>query len=589
MQHLFLLMDITLEKLLRHPLLNTLSEDEIAELRPRVRLRQARMGETIFQQGDEAEFFYLVASGELEVLMATDGGKQESVNLLYPGDFFGDVSFIIEQPRGVTVRVIQEGDLLYMTGEEMLRLRDEIPGFAERLTQLGERIETRSVLSFDGQQEGEVVLHLSRLHWVALVHQLLPTVGFALVWLFVTLFIAFLVRADTDAWERTFIWSIPGFLVLLIYAFWKYLDWWMDLYIFTNRRVIVVERTVGFMARRLETSLTKIQSVRVDTPNPVEAWLGYSDMLISTAAQGVQSTMKLDYLQDADTIASQILVELNRVQKNMVNEDREAKRRALLNAIGEDPAPESPATPADPSLPPAPEPLPTWVNYFYPQVREQRGTTIIWRKHPIILISESWPAWISFIATVYLVLAIPNWIELSITGGVVWTTISVLWTSLMVFWIWWRYDDWRNDRYVLTEDTLIDEDIKPLGFNRDVRRASLDSIQDIRYEQTNPLDLLFNVGKVLIQTAGQQGQFTFDWVSNPGEVQADINRYVQIRKEARERQEAEGFRQEVLDLINIYDEHRRGRGPQSSRPAPIPTPTPINPDDPDATRRSDIL
>lgn len=581
-------MDTTLEKLLRHPLLDTLSEDEIGELRPRVRSRQMRVGENVFEQGDEADFFYLVADGELEVLMSTEGGKQESVNLLYPGDFFGDVSFIMEQPRGVTVRAIQEGELLYMTGEEMLRLRDETHGFAERMTQLGQRIETRSILTFDGQQEGEVVLNLTRQHWVALVHQLTPTLGFALLWLLTTFTIAILVRDVPEAWDRTWLWSIPGFLVLLIFGFWNYLDWWTDLYIFTNRRVIVVERTVGFMARRVETPLTKIQAIRVDTPNPVESWLGYSDMLISTAAQGVQSTMKLDYLQDADTIAAQILVELNRVQKNMVNENREVKRRAVLNAIGEDPAPETPIQASPPHTPVAPGPLPTWVNYFYPQVREEVGKTIIWRKHPIILVAESWPAWISFIATIYLVIAIPGWVELSITGGLTWTVLSVLWTGLMIFWIWWRYDDWRNDRYLLTEDTLIDEDVKPLGFHRDVRRASLDSIQDIRYEQSNPLDLLFNVGKVLIQTAGQQGQFTFDWVSNPGEVQADINRYIQVRKEARERQEAEGFRQEVLDLINIYDEHRRGRGPQSSRPASVSAPPrPMDPDDPDATRRTD--
>ncbi len=581
-------MDTTLEKLLRHPLLDTLSEEEIGELRPRVRARQVRVGEVIFEQGADADYFYLVADGELEVLMSVEGGKQESVNLLYPGDFFGDVSFMMEQPRGVTVRAIQEGELLYMTGEELLRLREEASGFAERMAQLGERIETRSVLTFEGQQDGEVVLNLTRQHWVALIHQMTPTLGFILLWLLVTLVIAFSVRENAEAWERTLLWSIPGFLVLLVFAFWNYVDWWVDLYIFTNRRVIVVERTVAFMARRFETPLTKIQSVRVDTPNPVESWLGYSTMLISTAAQGTQSTLKLNYLQDADTIASQILVELNRVRKNMVNENREAKKRAVLNAIGEDPAPEMPAAAPPPEVPLPPGPLPTWVNYFYPRVREEVGKTIIWRKHPIILLAESWPAWVSFIATVYLVFAIPGWVDLSVTGGVAWTVLSAMWTGLMLFWIWWRYEDWRNDRYLLTEDTLIDEDVKPLGFHRDVRRASLDSIQDIRYEQTNPLDLLFNVGKVLIQTAGQQGQFTFDWVANPRQVQADINRYIQVLKESRERQEAEGFRQEVLDLINIYDEHRRGKGPQSPRPAPVAAPPrPINPDDPDATRRSD--
>jgi uncharacterized membrane protein YdbT with pleckstrin-like domain len=436
---------------------------------------------------------------------------------------------------------------------------------------------------------------MSHLHWVALLRGLIPSATFIVLWLVTVLLVAYLVRDDPDAQAQTFLWSIPGFIVLLFFALWAYVDWWVDHYIFTNRRVILVERTVGFFDRRSETPLTKIQSVRVDTPNPVESVLGYGTMFVSTAAQGVESTMRLDYLQDADTIASQILVELNRVKRSTVTENLEEKRRALLRAIGDDPAPErpAPAPPADP--PPIPRALPSFVDYFYPHVREQIGKTIIWRKHPIILISESWPAWTAFFASLYLVFAIPGWVEFNLAGSTWWTVLSAIWIGLMVFWIWWRYEDWRNDRYILTEDTIVDEDITPLGFHKDVRRAPLDSVQDIRYEQTNPLDLLFNVGKVRIQTAGQQGQFTFDWVANPAQVQSDINAYLQTRKEAREQQDAEQFRQEVLDLINLYDEHRHGKESTPSSPVvstppgpnpPHRTPRNANPDDPDATRPS---
>lgn len=583
-------MDTIFEQLLRHPLLVTLSEEEISELRAHVRSRQIRVGECIFEQGDAPDFFYFVVAGEFEVLMATDGQPLTRVNLLYPGDFFGDVSFLSGQPRGVSVRAIEESELLYITGEEFLRLYDEFPGFAERLAQLGERMESRSVLSFDGQQEGEVVLHMGRRHWMALIRQMIPAFTVGASWLVVVWLVAAIVRENTDAVVQTWLWSIPGFILAIIVGIWNYLDWWTDYHIFTNRRVILVERTIGFFERRFETSLDKIQSIRVDTPNPVETWLGFGTMVIATAAQSNKSIMRLDYLPDPDTIAGQILVELNRAKKSAINENREMKRRAVLNAIGEDPAPETPVAEA-PTIPPAPPSrIPPWLRYFMPLTREQRGKMIIWRKHPIILFSDSWPAWVAFGASLYLIFAIPEWVSLRGDASWWWGGGSIVWMAVMVFWLWWNYEDWRNDRYVLTEDTITDEDVKPFGFYREVRRAPLDSIQDIRYEQTNPLDLLFNVGKVLIQTAGQEGQFTFDWVERPARVQADINRYVQVRKEARERQEAEGFRQEVLDLINIYDEHRRGRAP-SSRPAPVvvPPPHPVDPDDPDATRRTDLM
>ncbi len=570
-------MDETLEKLLAQPLLNMLTDEEVEAIRPFVQLRQVPAGHAVFHQDEPPDYFYIITAGEFEVVMSEEEGHPpQRINLLYPKDFFGDVSFLIEEPRGVTIRAIEDSEVLYMTGEEMLRLRDEYPGFADRMNALGQRIETRSIRTFAGQREGEVVLYYERLHWFALVQRLLPTFFITLLWALVVALIVYVVRGSQRAVENTLLFS-PIFLFipagLLV---WHYLDWYNDYYIVTNHRVVQIVKVIGFLEQRFETALTKIQSVRADSPNPAEEWLGFGTMYIATAAQGSQSTLRFTYMRDAEHIAEIIIQELNRFRKSNTNERRDAKRRALQRALGEDPA--GPAPPPPPTVPTPPTPLGrvhTFLDYFRPHTRTQIGKTVVWRKHPVILLTESWPAWTAFFASIYLAYAVPVWLQIGGRGLAAWWTFSLIWIGLMVFWIWWRYEDWRNDRYVLTEDAIVDEEVKPFGFLREVRRAPLDSIQDIRYEQTNPIQIVFNVGRVVIQTAGQQGMFTFDWVSCPGEVQSDISEYIQERKDARERQEAEAMRQEVLDLITIYDEQRRGK-----------IPPPPRSDDPDATRPS---
>ena len=106
--------------------------------------------------------------------------------------------------------------------------------------------------------------------------------------------------------------------------------------------------------------------------------------------------------------------------------------------------------------------------------------------------------------------------------------------------------------------------MQPFGFNQQVRRASLDAIQDIRFIQRNPLWVWFRVGHVLVQTAGEDGDFTFNWVYNPREVQLDIFRYIQQRKLQRQQRQVAVINQEILEMLKLYDEER------NKQPAPAP-------------------
>jgi CRP-like cAMP-binding protein len=69
-------------------------------------------GETLFEQGAQGDRFYLIASGEVEVLV--DG---RPVALERPGEGLGEIALLRDVPRTATVRAKLESEL-YALGRE---------------------------------------------------------------------------------------------------------------------------------------------------------------------------------------------------------------------------------------------------------------------------------------------------------------------------------------------------------------------------------------------------------------------------------------------------------------------------------------
>jgi uncharacterized protein YhbP (UPF0306 family) len=68
-------------------------------------------GETIVRQGAPADKFFIVVDGEAEVVR-DEGGQQTPVASLTPGQLFGEVAIMRDQPRAATVRAKSELRLL---------------------------------------------------------------------------------------------------------------------------------------------------------------------------------------------------------------------------------------------------------------------------------------------------------------------------------------------------------------------------------------------------------------------------------------------------------------------------------------------
>jgi len=69
-------------------------------------------GQTIVRQGEPADAFYVLVSGQARVVKEGDNGEDISLNVLRPGDGFGEMGLLEEASRNATVRATSEVSVL---------------------------------------------------------------------------------------------------------------------------------------------------------------------------------------------------------------------------------------------------------------------------------------------------------------------------------------------------------------------------------------------------------------------------------------------------------------------------------------------
>ncbi len=108
------------------PLFGDLGPEELAELAERLTEEQFGPGEEVVRQGEEGRKLYLLASGQIEIVVE-QRGREWRVNALNEGDFFGEMALLADEPRAATARATMPTVLYSLSRADLLSLLERYP------------------------------------------------------------------------------------------------------------------------------------------------------------------------------------------------------------------------------------------------------------------------------------------------------------------------------------------------------------------------------------------------------------------------------------------------------------------------------
>lgn len=82
--------------------------------------------------------------------------------------------------------------------------------------------------------------------------------------------------------------------------------------------------------------------------------------------------------------------------------------------------------------------------------------------------------------------------------------------------------NWFFNVYIITHKRIIDFDFYGLTY-KNISDAPIANIQDVTAKIVGPLNMIFNIGDVLIQTAAETDEFDFEDIDDPGHVRDIIS------------------------------------------------------------------
>jgi CRP-like cAMP-binding protein len=86
-----------------------------------------------FSQGDPADSVYCLLNGRVKLLVVSERGKQATITLLSPEDFFGEESLAAApQPRLATAMAVDPCTALKIPRNDMTRILHQEPAFADQ-------------------------------------------------------------------------------------------------------------------------------------------------------------------------------------------------------------------------------------------------------------------------------------------------------------------------------------------------------------------------------------------------------------------------------------------------------------------------
>ena len=104
-----------------------LPDKQISQLAGHARPRTYPSGAIVVNEGDEAGGMFIVESGALKVFVTEENGKEVTLSLLGPEDYFGELALLDGAPRSASVMTIERSTLVQISRSDFLAVLDANP------------------------------------------------------------------------------------------------------------------------------------------------------------------------------------------------------------------------------------------------------------------------------------------------------------------------------------------------------------------------------------------------------------------------------------------------------------------------------
>lgn len=141
------------------PLFHGLEQAHLDELMAKRQVRKFPRQATVINEGDATDALYLVNSGRVKVVRTQENGKEVVMAVLGPGDHFGEMSLIDNEPRSASVvtKEASEFTILRRLDFEAVLLKNPqltiniMRGLSSRLRDADQNIESLALMDVYGR------------------------------------------------------------------------------------------------------------------------------------------------------------------------------------------------------------------------------------------------------------------------------------------------------------------------------------------------------------------------------------------------------------------------------------------------------
>lgn len=117
----------------KSPLLQSLSEESLRRLAQQVRLVTWDRGRVILRTGDPGSAMMIVVSGRVKITTASPSGRERILNIIEPGETFGEMALLDGSPRCADAEAIENTTAIVIGSEAFDSLLQSDPAFARRV------------------------------------------------------------------------------------------------------------------------------------------------------------------------------------------------------------------------------------------------------------------------------------------------------------------------------------------------------------------------------------------------------------------------------------------------------------------------